>query len=66
MSWDDLTEFKVCVLPGLTVELTEPARGTPEVRIITDPLDHLQVRPAGSVKLGGVLSAKALRYTFNQ
>ena len=27
MSWDNLTEFKVCVLPGLTVELTEPARG---------------------------------------
>jgi hypothetical protein len=36
----------------------------PEVRIITDPLHHLSVLPQGSVNLGGVCGAKALRYTF--
>lgn len=36
----------------------------PEVRIITDPLHHLSVLPQGSVNLGGVRDAKALRYTF--
>ncbi len=36
----------------------------PEVRIITDPLNHLNVLPQGSVSLGGIRTAKALRYTF--
>ncbi|MFY1686185.1 sacsin N-terminal ATP-binding-like domain-containing protein [Micromonospora sp. WMMD730] len=36
----------------------------PEVRIITDPLNHLSVLPQGSVNLGGVRDAKALRFTF--
>lgn len=38
----------------------------PEVLIITDPLSQLSMRPSGSVSLGGVRSAKALRYTFQQ
>ncbi len=50
----------------IAVGNVEGGRGKPEIRIITDPLDHLQVQPAGSVKLGGVLSAKALKYTFDQ
>jgi hypothetical protein len=36
----------------------------PEVRIITDPLKHLTLLPQGSVNLGGVGNAKALRFTF--
>ncbi|WBC08908.1 hypothetical protein [Micromonospora sp. WMMA1947] len=36
----------------------------PEVRIITDPLNHLSVLPQGSVNLGGIRDAKALRFTF--
>jgi hypothetical protein len=36
----------------------------PEVQIITDPLNHLTVLPQGSVKLGGIRDAKALRFRF--
>jgi hypothetical protein len=36
----------------------------PEVRIIMDPLNHLSLLPQGSVNLGGIRNAKALRYTF--
>ncbi|MFC7279229.1 sacsin N-terminal ATP-binding-like domain-containing protein [Paractinoplanes rhizophilus] len=36
----------------------------PEVRIITDPLHQLTMLPQGSVNLGGIRNAKALRYTF--
>lgn len=50
----------------IVVGNVEQGGGKPEIRIITDPLDHLHAQPAGSVKLGGVLSAKALRYTFGQ
>lgn len=35
-----------------------------EIRIITDPLSQLEMKPSGSVTLGGIRSAKALRYTF--
>lgn len=38
----------------------------PEVRIINDPLHHLDVLPSGSVSLGGVKTAAALRYTFEK
>lgn len=38
----------------------------PEVLIITDPLEQLEMKPSGSVSLGGVRAAKALRYTFHQ
>lgn len=37
----------------------------PEVRIITDPLNHLKVLPQGSVSLRGVRDAQSLRYTFD-
>jgi hypothetical protein len=42
----------------------EQGTGEPEVRIITAPLSHLRVLPQGSVNLGGVRNARALRYTF--
>jgi hypothetical protein len=41
----------------------EDGRGDPEVRIIVSPLQHLKILPTGSVTLGGVQSATALRYT---
>jgi hypothetical protein len=38
--------------------------GDPEVRIITNPLDQLVLRPTGSVQYSGVLAARALTYRF--
>ncbi|WP_122666720.1 sacsin N-terminal ATP-binding-like domain-containing protein [Pseudomonas viridiflava] len=38
--------------------------GDPEVRIITNPLDKLALRPTASVQFAGVLAAKALTYRF--
>ena len=38
--------------------------GDPEVRIITNPLDKLALRPTASVQFAGVLTAKALTYRF--
>lgn len=38
----------------------------PEVLIVTDPLNQLTMKPSGSVSLGGVRSAKALRYMFRK
>ena len=35
-----------------------------EIRIFTDPLNHLKPFPQGSVNLSGVRDARALRYTF--
>ena len=37
----------------------------PEVRIITDPFDHLNVEDSGHVTVSGVQSAHSLRYTFS-
>jgi hypothetical protein len=43
----------------------EEGQGNPEVRIIHDPLHHLQVQPQGAVHLTGVLSAEVARsWTF--
>jgi hypothetical protein len=43
----------------------EERQGNPEVRIIHDPLHHLQVQPQGAVHLTGVLSAEVARsWTF--
>ncbi len=42
----------------------EAGAGEPEIRIITNPLDQLVMKPTASVQFAGVLSAKALRYTF--
>jgi hypothetical protein len=43
----------------------EDGQGNPEVRIIHDPLHHLQVQPQGAVHLTGVLSAEVARsWTF--
>ncbi|MEP7763673.1 hypothetical protein [Sanguibacter sp. 25GB23B1] len=36
----------------------------PEILIFTDPLNHLIVVPQGSMNLGGIRDAKALRYRF--
>lgn len=36
----------------------------PAILIFTDPLNHLNVLPQGSVQLGGIREARALRYTF--
>ncbi|WP_404434931.1 hypothetical protein LG299_05180 [Microbacterium lacus] len=36
----------------------------PEILIFQDPLNHLNVLPQGSINLGGVRTARALRYTF--
>jgi hypothetical protein len=45
----------------------EEGQGTPEVRIIHDPLHHLKVQPQGAVHLTGVLSAEVARsWTFEQ
>lgn len=38
----------------------------PEVLIITDPLNQLEMKPSGSVSLSGVQSARALRYRFHR
>jgi hypothetical protein len=38
--------------------------GDPELRIITNPLDQLVLRPTGSVQYSGVLVARALTYRF--
>lgn len=38
--------------------------GDPEVRIITNPLDQLALRPTGPVQYSGVLAARALTYRF--
>jgi hypothetical protein len=38
--------------------------GDPEVRIITNPLDQLVMRPTTSVQYSGVLAARALTYRF--
>lgn len=43
----------------------EQSDKAPEILIIADPLNHLNVLPQGSVNLGGVRNAKALRYTFD-
>jgi len=42
----------------------EQGDADPELRIITDPLRQLTMKPSGSVSLVGVRAAKALRYTF--
>jgi len=42
----------------------EQGDAEPELRIITDPLCQLTMKPSGSVSLVGVRAAKALRYTF--
>lgn len=43
----------------------EDGQGSPEVRIIHDPLHHLTVQPQGAVHLTGVLSAELARsWTF--
>ncbi len=45
----------------------EEGQGKPEVRIIHDPLHHLEVQPQGAVHLTGVLSAKVARsWLFEQ
>lgn len=45
----------------------EDGQGDPEVRIIHDPLHHLQVQPQGAVHLTGVLSAEVARsWTFER
>jgi hypothetical protein len=38
--------------------------GDLEVRIITNPLDQLVLRPTGPVQYSGVLAARALTYRF--
>jgi hypothetical protein len=38
--------------------------GDPEVRIVTNPLDQLVLRPTTSVQYSGVLAARALTYRF--
>lgn len=43
----------------------EQSDKAPEILIIVDPLNHLTVLPQGSVNLGGIRDAKALRYTFD-
>jgi hypothetical protein len=43
----------------------EQSDKAPEILIIVDPLHHLTVLPQGSVNLGGIRDAKALRYTFD-
>ena len=42
----------------------ESGAGTPEVRIIKNPLDQLVWRPTTSEKYAGVLAAQALKYWF--
>lgn len=42
----------------------EQSDKTPVILIFTDPLNHLNVLPQGSVHLGGLRDARALRYTF--
>jgi len=44
----------------------EQGDADPELRVITDPLGMLTMKPSGSVGLGGVRAAKALRYTFRR
>lgn len=45
----------------------EEGQGSPEVRIIHDPLHHLKVQPQGAVHLTGILSAEvAQSWTFEQ
>jgi hypothetical protein len=44
----------------------EQGDADPELRIITDPLGQLKMKPSGSVSLAGVRAAKALRYTFGR
>jgi hypothetical protein len=41
----------------------EQGDADPELRVITDPLSQLTMKPSGSVSLEGVRAAKALRYT---
>lgn len=50
----------------VVVSNVERGVNDPEVRIITNPLDHLGVLPQGSVSLGGVRDAKSLRYKFEE
>ena len=44
----------------------EEGHGPAEVRFITDPVERLRVLPSGSVRLGGLLAADALRFTFDK
>jgi hypothetical protein len=44
----------------------EQGDADPELRVITDPLGQLTMKPSGSVSLVGVRAAKALRYTFRR
>ncbi len=44
----------------------EEGSGVPEARVIVSPLRELRAQPSGAVKLGGVLAAKGIRYTFEQ
>jgi hypothetical protein len=44
----------------------EQGDAEPELRVITDPLDQLKMKPSGSVNLVGVHAGKALRYTFRK
>ena len=44
----------------------EQGDADPELRVITDPLGQLTMKPSGSVSLEGVRAAKALRYTFRR
>jgi hypothetical protein len=44
----------------------EQGEADPELRVITDPLGQLTMKPSGSVSLVGVRAAKALRYVFRR
>ena len=44
----------------------EQGNADPEILIITDPLSQMPMKPSGSVRLGGVRKANALRYTFRR
>jgi hypothetical protein len=48
----------------VVVSNVESGAGGPQVRIITDPLNQLDVAPSGSIELHGVRKSNGIRYHF--